>query len=81
MTSQKKKKYKSYKAKSIDTYEFSESHLGYKFSHLYKLKHSTIQRISLPHQKLSSMEELDLQNINQQKNHMINEKCTQKWLI
>ena len=51
MTSQYKKVYKSYKEKSIDTYEFSKSHPGYKFSHSYKLKHSTIPRISLPHHK------------------------------
>ena len=55
MTSQYKKVYKSYKAKYIDTYELSESHPGYKFSHLYKLIHSTIPRISLPGHKLCSM--------------------------
>ncbi len=34
MTSQYKKIYKSYKPKSIQMYEFSDSHPGYKFSHL-----------------------------------------------
>jgi hypothetical protein len=48
MTSQYKKIYKSYKSKSIQTYEFSDTHPGYKFSHLSKLKHSTIPRIALP---------------------------------
>ncbi len=52
MTSQYKKIYKSYKPKSIQTYEFSYSHPGYKFSHLSKLKHSTIPRIALPKNKL-----------------------------
>jgi hypothetical protein len=48
MTSQYKKIYKSYKPKSIQTYEFSDSHPGYKFSHLSKLKHSTIPRKASP---------------------------------
>ncbi len=42
MTSQRKKIYKSYKRKSIQTYEFSDSHQGHKFSHLSKLKHLTM---------------------------------------
>ncbi len=64
MTSQYKKIYKSYKPKSIQMYEFSESHPGYKFSHLSKLKHSTIPRIALPQYKLNSLEELELQHTN-----------------
>jgi hypothetical protein len=48
MTSQYKEIYKSYKPKSIQMHEFSESHPGFKFSHLSKLKHSTIPRIVLP---------------------------------
>jgi hypothetical protein len=64
MTSQYKKIYKSYKPKSIQTYEFSDSHPGYKFSHLSKLKHSTIPRIALPQNKLCSLEELELQHTN-----------------
>ncbi len=59
MTSQYKKIYKSYKPKSIQTYEFSDCHPEYKFSHLSKLKHSTIPRIALPQNKLCSLEELD----------------------
>ncbi len=58
MTSQYKKIYKSYKPKSIQTYQFSNSHPGYKFSHLSKLKHSTIPRIALPQNKLCFLEEL-----------------------
>ncbi len=64
MTSQYKKIYKSYKSKSIQMYEFSESHPGYKFSHLFKLKHSTIPRIALPQNKLCFLEELELQHTN-----------------
>jgi hypothetical protein len=64
MTSQYKKIYKSYKPKSIQTYEFSDSHPGYKFSHLSKLKHSTIPRIVLLQNKLYSLEELGLQHTN-----------------
>jgi hypothetical protein len=64
MTSQYKKIYKSYKPKSIQAYEFSDSHLGYKFSHLSRLKHSTIPRIALPQNKLCSLEELELQHTN-----------------
>ena len=64
MTSQYKKIYKNPRPKSVDTYEFSESHPGFKFSHLSKLKHSTIRRIALPPNKLCSMEELGLQHTN-----------------
>ncbi len=39
-----------------------ESHPGYKLSHLSKLKHSIIPRISLPQNKLCSLEELELQH-------------------
>jgi hypothetical protein len=70
MTSQYKKIYKSYKLESIRMYEFSDSHLGYKFSHLSKLKHSNIPRIALPQNKLCSLEELELQHTNlSQKSH------------
>jgi hypothetical protein len=64
MTSHYKKIYKSYKPKSIQTYEFSDSHPGYKFSRLSKLKHSTIPRIALPQNKLCSLEELELKCTN-----------------
>ncbi len=64
MTSQYKKIYKSYKPKSMQMYEFSDSHPGYKFSHLSKLKHSTIPRIALPQNKLCSLEKLELQHTN-----------------
>ncbi len=47
MTSKYKKIYKSHKPKSVDTYESIESHSGYKFSHLSKLKHSTITKDSI----------------------------------
>jgi hypothetical protein len=43
-------------------YEFSKSHPGHKFSHLSKLKHSTIPRIALPQNKQCSLEELELQH-------------------
>ncbi len=64
MTSQYKKIYKNYKPKSIQTYEFSDSHPGYEFSHLSKLKYSTIPRIALPQNKLCCLEELELQHTN-----------------
>jgi hypothetical protein len=64
MTRQYKKIYKSYKSKSIQMYEFSQSHPGYKFSHISKLKHSTLPRIALPQNKLCSQEELELQHTN-----------------
>jgi hypothetical protein len=81
MTSQFKKIYKSYKQKSIQTYEFSESHPGYKFSHLSKLKHSTIPRIALPQKNFVTWKNLSYNIPIQQKNHMINKKCMQKWLF
>ncbi len=64
MTSQYKKIYNSYKPKSIQTYELSDSHSRHKFCHLSKLKHSTIPRIALPQNKLCSLEELEFQHTN-----------------
>jgi hypothetical protein len=64
MTSHYKKIYKSYKPNSIQTYEFSDSHPGYKVSHLSKLKHSMLPRIALPQNKLLSLEEVELQHTN-----------------
>lgn len=52
--------YKSHRQKAIGTYEFIESHPGYKFSHLSKLKHPTIPRIALPPNKLCPIKELGL---------------------
>jgi hypothetical protein len=48
-------------------YEFSVSHPGYKFSHVFKLEHSSILRIALPQSKLCSLEELELQHTNSTK--------------
>jgi hypothetical protein len=82
MTSQYKKMYKSYKPKSIQMYESSESHPGYKFSHFSKLKHSTIPRIALPQNKLCSLEEFELQNTNStEKSHDKQEMYAKKWLF
>ncbi len=64
MTSQYKKIYKSHKPKSIQTYEFSDSHPRDKLSHLSKLKHSTIPRKALPQNKLCSLEELEFKHTN-----------------
>ncbi len=49
------------KVKGAEKYKFRESHPGYNFSYLTKLKHTTIPRISLPPGKLCSLEELELQ--------------------
>jgi hypothetical protein len=50
------------KVKGAEKYKFRESHPGYNFSYLTKLKHPTILRISLPPGKLCfSLEELELQ--------------------
>ncbi len=75
------KNYKSHRPKSVDTYEFSENHPGFKFSHLSKIKHSTIPRIALPPNKLCSMVELELQHDNStEKTHDIREMYA-KWLF
>jgi hypothetical protein len=55
---------KSYKPKSIQTYEFSDSHPGYKFSHLSKLKPSNYTKDSIATKQTCSLEELELQHIN-----------------
>jgi hypothetical protein len=63
-------------------HEFSESHPGYKFSHLSKLKHSTIPRIALPQTKLCSLEELKLQHTNStEKTHDKQEMYAKKALL
>jgi hypothetical protein len=49
------------KEKGAKKYKFRESHRGYNFSYLTKLKHPTIPRITLPPRKLCSLEELELQ--------------------
>ena len=41
-------------------YKFNESHPGYKFRYLTKLKHHTIPRIALPRYKLCELDELQL---------------------
>ncbi len=64
MTSRYNFLYKSHRPKSVDIYEFCECHPGFKFSHLSKIKHSTIPRKQLPPNKLCSMEELELQHDN-----------------
>lgn len=60
MTSEYKTEYKKYKATKFDKYEFSKNHPGHEFSCLCKLKYPTIPKISLPPDKLCSLEELDL---------------------
>jgi hypothetical protein len=64
MTFDYKKEYKKYKATIVDKYQFCESHPGYEFSCLYKLKYPTIPKISLPPHKLCSLIELVLHNEN-----------------
>ena len=63
MTSQYKKEYKKHKSDSLETNEFSESHPGYAYSCLKKLKIQTITKISLPGNKLCPIEELELHKI------------------
>ena len=62
MTREYKKKFKKLKAESIDKFWFSERHPGHAFSHLCKLKCPTIPKISLPPNKMCSVEELELNN-------------------
>ena len=64
MTSEYEKEYKKHKTDSIiNTYIFSESHPGYAYSRLKKLKIPTIPKISLPREKLCPIQELELHEI------------------
>jgi hypothetical protein len=50
----------NYKDRGVKKYKFNESHPGYKFRYLTKLKHHTIPRIALPRYKLCELDELQL---------------------
>ncbi len=68
------------KVKGSKKYIFRESHPGYNFSYLTKLKHPTIPRISLYHKvNCVHLRNLSYRKTNQKKNLVINPKCMQKW--
>jgi hypothetical protein len=56
MTQQYKKVFKSSQREGGDRYKFCETHPGYEFSYLMKLKHPTIPRIALPKREAVSIE-------------------------
>jgi hypothetical protein len=60
MTQQYKKLFKTSWKEGEDRYKFCETHPGYEFSYLMKLKHPTIPRIALPKEKLCPLEDLQL---------------------
>ncbi len=60
MTQQYKKVFKSLRREGEDRYKFCETHPGYEFSSLMKLKHPTIPRIALPKEKLCPLKNLQL---------------------
>jgi hypothetical protein len=59
-TQQYKKVFKSLQREGEDRYKFCETHPGYEFSYLMKLKHPTIPRIALPKEKLCPLKDLQL---------------------
>ncbi len=60
MTQQYKKVFKSLRREGEDRCKFCETHPGYEFSYLMKLKHPTIPRIALPKEKLCPLKDLQL---------------------
>jgi hypothetical protein len=60
MTQQYKEVFKSLRRESEDRYKFCETHPGYEFSYLMKLKHPTIPRIALTKEKLCPLKDLQL---------------------
>ncbi len=58
MTQQYKQLFKNLQRESEDRYKFSETHPGYEFCYLMKLKHPTIPRIALPIKKLCQLKDL-----------------------
>jgi hypothetical protein len=60
MMQQYKKVFKTLQRESENRYKFSETHPGYEFSYLMKLKHPTIPWIALPKQKLCPLKDLQL---------------------
>ncbi len=58
MTQQYKKVFKSLQREGEERYKFCETHPGYEFSYLMKLKHPTIARIALPKEKLCPLKNL-----------------------
>jgi hypothetical protein len=55
-----KKVFKPLQRESQERYKFSETHPGYQFSHLIKLKHKTVPRISLPRETACPLKDLRL---------------------
>ncbi len=57
---QYKKVFKTLHREGEDRYKFSETHPGYEFSYLMKMKHPTIPRIALPKEKLCPLKDFQL---------------------
>jgi hypothetical protein len=60
MTQQYKRVFKSLRREGEDRFKFCETHPGYEFSYLMKLKHPTIPRIALPKERLCPLKDLQL---------------------
>jgi hypothetical protein len=55
-----KKVFKPLQRESQERYKFSETHPGHQFSHLIRLKHKTVPRISLPTETVCPLKDLQL---------------------
>ncbi len=55
-----KKVFKPLQRESQEIYKFSKTHPGHQFSHLIKLKHKTVPRISLPTETVCLLKDLQL---------------------
>jgi hypothetical protein len=60
MTQQYNKVFKFLRSECEDRYKFCETHPGYEFSFLMKLKHPTLPRIALPKEELCPLNDLQL---------------------
>jgi hypothetical protein len=55
-----KKVFKPLQRESKEGYKFSDTHPGQEFSHLFKLRHKTVPRISLPTKTVCPLKDLQL---------------------
>ncbi len=79
MTQKYKKVFKSLQREGEDRYKFCETHPGYEFSYLMKLKHPTIPRIALPKEKLYPLKDLQLNTTKPTEESFDNVKFMQRW--
>ncbi len=80
MTRCYKQFFKPLQRESKEGYKFSDTHPGHECSHLIKLRHKTVPRISLPTEMVSPLKDLQLNTTKPKlRSHLRNVKYMQKW--